>query len=35
MPNRLRKARQWGGPWSLVTIMVLAAVSALVMVVPG
>jgi hypothetical protein len=35
MPNRLHKARQWGGAWSWVAIMVLAGLSALVLVVPG
>ena len=35
MPDRPRKARHWGSRWSLVTIMVLAVLSALVWVVPG
>lgn len=35
MPNRARKARPWGETWRLFAIVVLASVSALVMVVPG
>jgi hypothetical protein len=34
MPNRARKARPWGETWRLFAIVVLASVSALVMVVP-
>ena len=35
MPNRLRKARDWGSAWSWVTILVLAGLSAVVLVLPA
>lgn len=35
MKNQARKAHDWGGAWGLLTIMVLAAFFAVVIVLPG